>query len=217
MSQFQTCTCPPDATYCDLYKLRVDRRTHQYLRGDSGLPRDYEEVYVARLLGVAYQRPQSSRATAHVHGPCQCEAPTETCPRYGWMMGHKWQECQGHTVDEERRQHLLRAYQEINDRASQPPEPSWIAKGINFGMSVVRHIATGAERADEPVIERRLAACKQPCRMLLPTLDCAACGCPVEVKATWKNEPCPLGKWPGETAPIARCGGCGSKPPPSGA
>jgi hypothetical protein len=29
------------------------------------------------------------------HPPCTCDGPTETCPRYGWMLGHKHRTCAG--------------------------------------------------------------------------------------------------------------------------
>jgi hypothetical protein len=29
------------------------------------------------------------------HPPCTCDGPTETCPRYGWMLGHKYRTCAG--------------------------------------------------------------------------------------------------------------------------
>jgi hypothetical protein len=143
-----------------------------------------------------------------MHEPCQCDSPTPSCPHYGWMKGHKWEHCQGVGVSAEKRQQLLDVYQRMHERPQQPVAPSPLQKAVNFAKAVVKHAADGAARVDDETLAKRLAVCKEPCGMLLEDLSCGACGCPVEVKATWQSEICPLRKWPGEARPGT--GGCGS-------
>ena len=47
---YDKCNCPTGSLYCEKYKMPVTFRQHQFLRGDSGIARDREEVYVAGLL-----------------------------------------------------------------------------------------------------------------------------------------------------------------------
>jgi hypothetical protein len=47
---FEKCNCTAGTTFCEKYKISVNTRQHQFLRGDSGLSRNVEEFYVKELL-----------------------------------------------------------------------------------------------------------------------------------------------------------------------
>lgn len=49
----------------------------------------------------------SEPLAAAEHPPCECDSPTPSCPRYGWMKGHKWRTCRGGRVGEDVRSALL--------------------------------------------------------------------------------------------------------------
>jgi hypothetical protein len=39
---FEKCNCTAGTTFCEKYKISVNTRQHQFLRGDSGLSRNVE-------------------------------------------------------------------------------------------------------------------------------------------------------------------------------
>lgn len=51
----------------------------------------------------------------------------------------------------------------------------------------------GADRADAAQYEARLEACRQCSHLNNGT--CMGCGCLVELRAAYKKEKCPFGKW----------------------
>lgn len=79
---------------------------------------------------------------------------------------------------------------------AQPEPPSFGRKVFNFGKAVVQHIATGAELADNVTAEARLAVCRG-CELFDAAAEtCKNCGCSMPRKVRWKEQRCPLGKWP---------------------
>jgi hypothetical protein len=52
-----------------------------------------------------------------MHGPCTCHCPTAACPRYGFMKGHKWTDCQGQ--ESQTRQKLLTLYEQHKNNPEQ--------------------------------------------------------------------------------------------------
>lgn len=76
------------------------------------------------------------------------------------------------------------------------PDPSLLEKAKNFATSVTQHVVAGLPRLSEKDVDARLAVC-QAC----PQFDghsCRLCGCNMRIKASWAEQKCPLGKWPGE-------------------
>jgi hypothetical protein len=69
----------------------------------------------------------------------------------------------------------------------------------NVAKAALEHVATGAARASDETINARLDLCAE-CDQRRDN-RCSVCGCFVEVKATWREQPCPLGKWPMEEEP----------------
>lgn len=82
-----------------------------------------------------------------------------------------------------------------------PPGAVTLAK--NFLRAVGRHVVTGAQSASEWLVEARLAECAL-CEYRTEDAGrwrCSICGCflaggPSPGKAEWKEQECPLGKWP---------------------
>lgn len=139
-----------------------------------------------------------------MHPPCQCDGPTGECPRYGWMKGARWGHCQGRNLSEQQRQALLNIYLAKRDE----PRPTLIAKAVSFAKALFLHAASGFERADDETIAARLQRCNEPCDSLLDG-ECTECGCPVEVKATWASQWCPLRRWPNDPERPKGGGCCG--------
>lgn len=87
-----------------------------------------------------------------------------------------------------------------------PPRPSLLRKALNLAGALVRHAADGLARVGDDEYAARLVICDH-CEQKEGT-TCRACGCVLALKASWRSEGCPLGKWPGER-PRGGCG-CGS-------
>jgi hypothetical protein len=69
----------------------------------------------------------------------------------------------------------------------------------NVAKAALEHVATGAARASDETINARLDLCAE-CDQRRDN-RCSVCGCFVEVKSTWREQPCPLGKWPMDEEP----------------
>lgn len=75
-----------------------------------------------------------------------------------------------------------------------PPLPSIGKRLWNFGKALLEHVATPDRAASEELVEQRLNVCS-----LCPhrtNTECSVCGCVVNIKATWKDQDCPLALWP---------------------
>jgi hypothetical protein len=76
--------------------------------------------------------------------------------------------------------------------------PELIRKAANFGKAVVKHVADGGKHVSDEVYLARLSVCAN-CPSLDPErMRCLekSCGCRLKVKARWRSESCPQGKWP---------------------
>jgi hypothetical protein len=76
--------------------------------------------------------------------------------------------------------------------------PGLLRKAANFGKAVVKHVADGGKHVSDEVYLARLSVCAN-CPSLDPErMRCMekTCGCRLKVKARWRSESCPLGKWP---------------------
>lgn len=137
---------------------------------------------------------------------CQCESPTSSCPRYGWMKGRKWQVCQGIDVSDADREKLL----ELWSGELPVAKPSLLKQATNFSrtaMEAGKHLITQGELyASQQVIEERLATCRA-CPQLDENERCNACGCYVEVKTKMVVSRCPEGKWEAVGSAQGKC--CG--------
>jgi hypothetical protein len=116
------------------------------------------------------------------------------------MKGKKWEHCQGIGVTPEQREQLLNGY-----TGKPVTELSTAAKAMNFAKSLFKHAVDGMHRASSEVIVERVKICSG-CDKLGQKGECLVCGCPVEAKATWRSEECPLGHWPKQES--IEGGGC---------
>ena len=76
--------------------------------------------------------------------------------------------------------------------------PGLLRKAANFGKAVVKHVADGGKHVSDEVYLARLSVCAN-CPSLDPErMRCLekSCGCRLKVKARWRSESCPVGKWP---------------------
>lgn len=71
--------------------------------------------------------------------------------------------------------------------------PSFLRKGINFGIAAVKHHVFAGGRQTTPMeARRRLSICEAcPANQLSAERQCLLCGCPVDEKVTWASERCP--------------------------
>jgi hypothetical protein len=74
--------------------------------------------------------------------------------------------------------------------------PSAWTMVFGFCRSLLRHLRGGMQKASFAEYARRLSVCSACPSQLGPiNRRCKECGCNVRIKARWKNEKCPLGKW----------------------
>lgn len=66
---------------------------------------------------------------------------------------------------------------------------------VKFVGAAVRHAADGFARVDDKELGGRLATCALCEHRRKADWVCEKCGCYITVKATWRSETCPLGKW----------------------
>jgi len=76
-------------------------------------------------------------------------------------------------------------------------EPGLLRKAMNFGSAVVRHAADFGRNVTAEVFEQRLSVCRSCPSCDLQRMVCREkqCGCQLHMKARWRSENCPLGKW----------------------
>ena len=86
--------------------------------------------------------------------------------------------------------------------------PNIVAKVINFGSALYHHALDGFLKTTPKEYKFRLDICND-CDRLQDGM-CLECGCPVDAKASWRSEGCPLKKWEVITPSGGGCGACGS-------
>ena len=70
-----------------------------------------------------------------------------------------------------------------------------MTKSYNYLKAVSKRVLGGFENVDEVTYYDRVNTCSR-CEFLIHELkECGKCGCPVETKASWKTEKCPINKW----------------------
>jgi predicted O-methyltransferase YrrM len=79
-----------------------------------------------------------------------------------------------------------------DDRDKTAP-PNIARQALGFFRAVVRHAANGAAPTSEGEYNRRIELCLV-CPQRFADV-CGKCGCPVQKKASWAAEECPIGTW----------------------
>ena len=80
-----------------------------------------------------------------------------------------------------------------SDDRDKPKLPGKIEMAANFAQAVAEHVANGAAKVDQTILERRLEICTV-CEHRNED-RCTVCGCFLAEKAAWRTSDCPLGKW----------------------
>lgn len=79
--------------------------------------------------------------------------------------------------------------------------PSIPRQAANLARAVAAHVADGLAVLGRDEHFARVAAC-EGCPSYDPgPAGCRECGCSVAIKARWRSESCPLGKWDRSDAP----------------
>lgn len=85
--------------------------------------------------------------------------------------------------------------------------PAWL-QTLLFLIALIDHVLSGSTLASPQLLSHRLNVCER-CRLMNPERRvCNACGCHVDLKATWETETCPKGFWEGKKEATSS-GGCG--------
>jgi hypothetical protein len=66
---------------------------------------------------------------------------------------------------------------------------------LGFLSSVVSHLTTGLPVATDETRDARLALCGQCPHFRHSDKRCSLCGCYTAIKAQWRGEKCPDGRW----------------------
>lgn len=72
--------------------------------------------------------------------------------------------------------------------------PSIADQAISAGRAVVAHVRSGMHTTEPEELEKRRSIC-QSCDLLFGSGRCKVCGCFMQIKATWAEQKCPIGKW----------------------
>lgn len=76
-----------------------------------------------------------------------------------------------------------------------PEYPPLVRQAMSFGKAVVAHVASGLAKVDDAELARRMAICEACPEFIPEDRRCVLCGCAMKLKARWRSEACPLGKW----------------------
>lgn len=93
-------------------------------------------------------------------------------------------------VRHDKNNHGLIVLSKLDDDKKQPPGK--LRQAMNFAKALAKHAKDGARLVNDRVFELRMAEC-----LTCPERvgdKCAACGCPVDAKASWASEDCGLVK-----------------------
>lgn len=122
-----------------------------------------------------------------MHEKCECEQPNKNCPRYGSMIGRKWQHCQGINASEEIREIYLNIY---SGKGSPVNEPNKFRKALNYATTKAKHFINFEKEVSEEVRNERLKLCSECPNFNIDGI-CNLCGCPIEEKIKLEVSQCP--------------------------
>jgi|19_taG_2_1085344.scaffolds.fasta_scaffold00376_6 hypothetical protein len=74
-------------------------------------------------------------------------------------------------------------------------KPGKLKKLSNFTLAAAKFAAGGFIKSSKEVYSSRVLTCLACDKYEVQTDDCLECGCPIELKAKWSTELCPLNKW----------------------
>jgi hypothetical protein len=123
----------------------------------------------------------------------QCECPLAGyCRRHDRVMTERQRSfCNGTSgLPREQEEKLMGRL-----AASSGAPPSLLTQAAGLVGAAVDHVVHGLPTVSEPERLARLAVCRDCPEFSNNT--CKVCGCNMGVKASWKRQDCPLGKWDG--------------------
>lgn len=72
--------------------------------------------------------------------------------------------------------------------------PSLRTQVASAGRAIVEHVRAGVPTTPPEELQHRRATC-QNCDLFSESGRCKVCGCFMQIKATWAEQKCPIGKW----------------------
>jgi hypothetical protein len=94
-------------------------------------------------------------------------------------------------IRDDKNNHGLMVLSRLDEDRKQPP--GLLRKALNFSQALAEHAKDGMRLADDATFESRIELC-----LLCPERAhdvCSQCGCPIDKKASWAEQGCPLKKW----------------------
>lgn len=79
--------------------------------------------------------------------------------------------------------------------SNQHAEPSLFRKATNLAGAIVTHAAAGFPATDAVIVERRWSICRACDKFDAEHTRCRVCGCRMQIKISWDDQRCPIGKW----------------------
>ncbi|HEY9705572.1 MAG TPA: hypothetical protein V6C58_24250 [Allocoleopsis sp.] len=75
-------------------------------------------------------------------------------------------------------------------------KPSFITMLTNFAKAATDHIKAGLPKTSDEEKKQRAAICDTCEELDREQYRCNKCGCFLSFKASWRDQDCPLNKWP---------------------
>lgn len=75
-------------------------------------------------------------------------------------------------------------------------KPSFVEMLKNFAKAATKHITSGLPQTSDEEKERRASICDSCDELDREQYRCNVCGCWLKYKISWRDQECPLGKWP---------------------
>jgi len=81
------------------------------------------------------------------------------------------------------------------DPSSPRYRPGFVAKILGFVVAATKHVAAGSPQATQGEAAARLAICRACEHFDTDRGACRQCGCGMELKVSWADQSCPIGRW----------------------
>jgi len=96
--------------------------------------------------------------------------------------------------EQEYSKYYLKKMDAIHRAQQNPALPGVFGMTKNLIGSVAQHLRAGWVKCDAEQSAARYEVC-QLCEKMRDDGRCSLCGCFMELKSTWKEQKCPIGKW----------------------
>ena len=172
---------------------------------------DKTPIAPRRNPAISRAFPVDERTNEPTVGPGSQEADSGTCvcDKPGWCVRHQCEKSEHWHMLCQTRPDYFQLWEEGRGPGQCFPtsemEPSLVQKALSLGAAVVRHAADGAFKLDDAAYFARLDICRScgSCDAIRMVCRDPSCGCQLYIKARWRSEKCPQGKWPQATSDSA--------------